>query len=889
MSWRRFRAIIQRALFLPAQANRDLDDEIRFHLAEETRLQADRGLPADAAAAAARRAFGSVALAKEKTRAVWVFTAFEQFVQDLRFGLRILSKSPAVSITAVALIALVIGGNTTVFSLAHAVLAKPTPGVKGPGLATVSWVGENGEVETHNSYRVYSHFFANSTTVRPMMAVDFARLTLTTENGSFAVRVGIVSANYFETLGVHLVKGRTFTAEEANPSSALVAVAAHHIWQNHLQGADAIVGRSIALNGQPAAIVGVAEAGFRGAWLAELADLWIPVTERVHSRIQPNRSTVDVAMIGRLAEGATLEEAQTELSTLWSQMQRAFPDLHPKVRLRLVPYSATAGGNSIVAMQGNRMLAIFSVVTLLTIAIVCANVTNLLIARAVVRQREIALRQSLGASRLRIVRGLLAEGLVLSAVAWIAACLFAWMVAKLVISFLVPYSPDPMMLPDPTPDWTVVGYALALALLCTIAVTVGPALRMWRTQLLPFLKIGEQGVVQARSRLSRSLVVLQLALSVLLLTSAGLAHRSMSLKDSVDVGFDTSGVLLTTVNTAASGEEAAAHGVLLAALRARLERLPGVAAVSYVPGFRVSDWVDFPVRREGSAEEVMAVDNHVASGYFATLGVPFVAGSDFPAIASPRPRRMAIITQHLAKTLWPAEPAVGKTLIAGPADRPVEVEVTGVVRDAYFTGRMRLAGDMTPRFIFFSSAERPGRPGEATFYLRHQGPQDVVMPAVAKALREVDSRVAIARVGSLDSQIAADVAPLRILTTLLALFAGGSLLIAAIGQYAVVAFDGRRRRREFGVRIALGASPQQLITEVITESFRSTAIGLAIGFALSLGVAAALARVLYGITPTDPPTYFGVFVLLATASLLACYLPARRAARTDPVKALRME
>ena len=408
-------------------------------------------------------------------------------------------------------------------------------------------------------------------------------------------------------------------------------------------------------------------------------------------------------------------------------------------------------------------------------------------------------------------------------------------------------------------------------------------------QLLPFLKIGEQGVVQARSRLSRGLVVLQLAFSVLLLTSAGLAHRSMSLKDSVDVGFDTSGVLLTTVNTAASGEEAAAHGVLLAALRARLERLPGVAAVSYVPGFRVSDWVDFPVRREGSAEEVMAVDNHVASGYFATLGVPFVAGSDFPAIASPRPRRMAIITQHLAKTLWPAEPAVGKTLIAGPANRPVEVEVTGVVRDAYFTGRMRLAGDMTPRFIFFSSAERPGRPGEATFYLRHQGPQDVVMPAVAKALREVDSRVAIARVGSLDSQIAADVAPLRILTTLLALFAGGSLLIAAIGQYAVVAFDGRRRRREFGVRIALGASPQQLITEVITESFRSTAIGLAIGFALSLGVAAALARVLYGITPTDPPTYFGVFVLLATASLLACYLPARRAARTDPVKALRME
>jgi putative ABC transport system permease protein len=239
--------------------------------------------------------------------------------------------------------------------------------------------------------------------------------------------------------------------------------------------------------------------------------------------------------------------------------------------------------------------------------------------------------------------------------------------------------------------------------------------------------------------------------------------------------------------------------------------------------------------------------------------------------------------------LWPGELAVGKTLLAGPADRSVEVEVIGVVRDAYFTGRMSLVRDMLPRFIFFSSAERPGRPGEATYYIRHQGPQDAVVPTVAKALREVDSRVAIARVRSLDSHIAADVAPLRMLTTLLALFAGGSLLIAAIGQYAVVAFDGRRRSREFGVRIALGASSQQLIASVIAESFRSTAIGLAIGFALSVAVATILARLLYGITPTDPPTYFGVFILLAAASLLACYLPARRASRTDPVKALRTE
>ena len=813
-------------------------------------------------------------------------TTLEQVVQDLRIGCRILTKSPAVSATAVILIALVIGGNTTVFSIAHSIITKPARGVHATGLTTISWVAENGDIETHAGYRVFADFQEQSTALQ-IAAVDFQRVTLTHDNGSYAARAAIVSPNYFDTLGVRVVKGRSFTRDEAERgTSGLVVVIGHHVWQNSFGGNDNIVGQVVAVNGQPATVVGVADPEFRGAWLAEMADVWVPLAGEFRQWLQPNRSDVAVAMFGRRAPGVSLSSAQSELTRIWAQLQRSHPDLNQKLRVRLVPYSATAGGNSIISTQGNRVLAIFSVVTVLTIAIVCANVANLLIARAVVRQREMALRQSLGASRARIVRSLLAEGLVLSVVAWIVACLFAWIVSRTVVRLLVPAAQSEISMPDLAPDWTVVGYALLLAVLCTIAVTLGPALRTWRQQLLPFLKVGEQSVVQGRSTLSRGLVVLQLAFAVLLLTTAGLAQRSLSLQDSADVGFNTRNLLLATVNTSASADDAKGNGALVDALRERLAPLPGVEVASYMPGGgRLGIWALFPVRRDRAAEPVLTVAKDVASDYFSTLGVPFIAGHDFRPHDT-RTRRAVIVTRQVAEALWPGESAIGKVLIAGPDARAEEAEVVGVVRDAFFAGRSH---DTRPRYVFFATAERPAPPGETTFYIRHSGSQGALGPAVARAFREVDARVAVASLRSLESQIAYDAAPLWMLATLLTLFAGGSLLIAAIGQYAVVAFDGRRRSREFGVRIALGASSRQLVSSVMSESFRLTAVGLVIGFALSVAAGTLLARALYGVTPTDPATFAGVFVLLAGASLLASYLPARRAASTDPMVVLRTE
>ena len=879
----RFTKILRRSLLRRPADDCEIDEELRFHLAQETERRIAGGSARAEAERASRIALGSPALVRERTRAVWVWTALEQLLQDLRFGFRILTKSPALSATAVLLVALVIGGNATIFSMAHGILAKPSPGVHATGLMTVSWVAEDGFIETHQPYRVYSHFSEHAATLASITAFDFRRVTLMHDHGSYAVRAGIVSPSYFDTLGVRIVNGRNFTVDEATRgTSGLVAVISHHLWQTTFQAMDSIVGQAITLNGNPATVVGVAEPDFHGAIMAELADLWLPLAGEIPAHLDQGRGTA-VAMIGRLAPGRSGADAQTELSALWSQIQ-SDPIFTQKHRVRLVPYSATAGGNSLVSTFGYRILAIFSIVTLLTVLIVCANVANLLIARALVRQREIALRQSLGASRLRVVRSLIAEGLALSTVSWMAACSFAWWVSRGIATYLIPsVAPGPVSYPALTPDWTVIGYALILAVVCTLAVTIGPALRTWSQPLLPFLKVGEQALVGSRSKLSGALVVLQLAFSVLLLTSAGLAYRSFTVANGTDVGFDTHNLLMATVNTAGSASGPDANLTLIETLRTRLVRVPQVQSVASVPGTRVWPWIDFPVRRDRSSDPVLSGNPRISADFFKTLGVPLIGGNDIRREPGANFGH-AIVTQQLASTLWPGEPAIGKVVLAGPADRLTELEVTGVVGDAYFGGRVT---DAPARFIFTAMDARPGPPGETTFFIRHSGSADVVAPAVARALREADGRVPIAALRSLESHLASEQAPFWVLAMLLTLFAAASLLVAAIGQYAVVAFEGRRRTREFGLRIALGASTDQVVRSVLRESFRLTAIGLAIGFGLSAGVGSLMARFLYGITPTDPLTYVSVFTLLATASLVACYLPARRVARVDPLVALR--
>ena len=885
MAWRPW-TLLRRSLLRRDRDDRELEDELRFHIEQEKQLQIERGASADDADRAARVAMGSVTLARENTRAVWVSTRLEQLLQDLRAGSRIVTRSPGLTAMAVLLIASVVGLNTTIFSVVHGILTKPAPGVVPGGMVTLTWIAANDWIEPETSYANYMDLASRATSVR--LAGSFpSRLTLSSDNASHAVWGAQVSANYFDVLGLQIAAGRSFMEEEhTSAASGLAAIISHAAWQNYFQGRANIGGTPILLNGRPATIIGVAAPPFRGSFLAPAVDVWVPFVGFARAFGRPealiDRQALGPNVVGRLRGKHSIRSARAELTGIWSRMQADHPEMKQDLELTVVEHSGTSGGNSLSATAGDTFLGIFSILTLITLLIVCANVANLLIGRAIARQREMALRQSLGASRGRIIRVLLAEGMAISALAWGVACLFAWWVSKSLLPLIAPGAELVAQL-DVSPDWTVVAYALTLAAAGMIAVTIAPALRAWRQPLLPWLKSGEQGIVEGRSRLSTGLVVLQLAFSVLLLVTAGLAYRSVSLLGGVDLGYSTQGLLLATVRTGGAAPDATAGTALLERLRERLEAVPGIAAVSYArrpPEFQGNSE---PVRVEGAEQPLMTEVHRVGPDYLRVFGLAPVSGTDM-RLDRQRLAAPAVVTRSVAEALWPGQSPLGRTLTFGAAS--TTAEIIGVAPDAFLGGYRETA---RPRIVLVSTPAVLGPAGDATFYIRHTSALDQIVAAVHREVRQTDPLVPVVSIRTFESELSGILMPVRLITSLLAVFGAGCLLIAAAGQYAAVSFDMSRRVRDVGLRMALGASSRQVLTSVLVEGFRSTAVGLAIGFLLSAGVATALGGILYGITPTDGVTYVSVFALLAFASLVACLLPARRAARIEPIRALRYE
>ena len=811
--------------------------------------------------------------------------AIESLLQDLRAGSRILTSSPGLSAAAVTLIALVIGGNTTVYSMVHTIISKPAPGVTAVGLVTLDdWIAGRPSGGAGISFPDYQDYASQATTVRPLVAANFEALTLILADGSYAVRGASVTRNYFDTLGVQLARGRTFTEDEYQlGASGLVAVIGYRLWQDHFQGSDAVVGRSILVNGRAATIVGVAPEGFRGVVLTEVSQVWLPLL--AYARVTGSEAALNdrtrrtTWSVGRLSAGASLAEARAELAAISARLAAAYPDSNRNRSVAPLPYSMTAGGNSLVAQRAPQFLAVLFVVTMLTLAIVCANVANLMLGRVVGRQREMAVRLALGASRARILRLLLAEALILSLLAWVAACAFSWWV-----SAAIPEIVNAPVLIDFTPDWNVIAYAMLLAGIGALTFSVAPAARVWRQQLVPSLKPGEHGIVPGRSRLSSGLAVMQIALCVLLLTMAGLGYRSVSLLGASDLGFDTRQLMLVRLNTGASAAGLEENLALVERVRQRLAQVPQAVAATHVGVVPPFGNIIAGVRGRVSATALPAAQNHIGPGFFDLLGVGVTSGREFTPVDNERTGGVAVINQHLANSLWPGESAVGRTLYFGDRDEPLEV--VGVVANALVTGPRV---EPRPYFVYLPERQRNRMPGPIWFYVRFEGTVETFAPAVRAALRQLDPRIPVETLLTMDAALEDGRAPVRMISTLLGLFAAGSLIIAAVGLYGVIAYNMRRRVREFGVRLALGASAARVGGSVLGEGALLTAAGLAGGFVLSVGVANLARGLLFGVTATDARTYGAVFALLAVVSLVASYLPARRAARVDPVFALRQE
>jgi predicted permease len=810
----------------------------------------------------------------------------EQFFRDLANATRILTKSPGFSLAVIALIAVGIGGNATIYSLVHAVLSKKAPGITADNLVTFGTTrnGRLGDPGDH-SYPEYLAYATRSRIMQSIAAIRFERFSLTLPDGSSVrLRGELLTRNYFQTIGVPIALGREFTADEARGAAPLAAIITDQVWQTHFHRAPNVLGQSVLLNGLPATIVGVTPPRFHGTSFVPNQEISVPVIPYMRLRGTEMRladpAARGVGIIGRLAPGASLEGAQRELDGISTMLQEAFPEAEKSKRAILAPYTATAfGPNS--GPQARMFMAILMAVAILTLLVVCANVANLLLARSVARQREVALRLSLGAPRSRILRTLLAEGLMLSLAATVAAFGFAAWVTRAVVVLLPPMESGARFDVDLSPDWRVGAYAVLLAVMCTVAFSLAPAWRAWRQELLPSLKQGEHGIVSGRSKMASILMVAQLSLCVVLLTGGGLAWRSLSLIDATDLGFSRDHLLLANVGTA--------DGADLERVRQNISALPGIESASWAiaapPGSHA--WKGIAAQATAGGPSMPTDGTHVGPEYLRTLGVPILEGSENWQGES------AVINRKLAQALWPGQSAMGRTFLLGTNVTPLLV--VGVVPDGAFTAvgddgaYSGLAKADRRPFIFLPDPHIAAAAQDRTFHIRYRGALAGLAPAVTATIHRTDPRLTIFAVRTIETDWEEFTSPIRILVTLVACFALGGLFVASVGLYAVVAFYTGKRTRELGIRTALGASPAQAARLIVEEALLLTALGLAVGLAICGIAGKAFAHLLYGVTPTDPTTWIAVIALLTAVSLGACWLPARRAARVDPMLALRQD
>jgi predicted permease len=801
---------------------------------------------------------------------------------DVRHGARALRKDAGFAAVAVLTLALGIGANSTVFSWINATLLNPIPGAR-----------DTGSLVAVERGRSASFSYPDFCDLRDR-AQDFSGLTAT---GLYPVSITgrerperawgmLVSANYFDVLGVRPALGRGFLPADDAPGAPPTVVISYRIWQDRFAGAAEVLGRTLPINSRDYTIVGVAPAVFQGSATGLRMDLWLAIAQI--PRLAPDsaellatRNDTWLNPLARLRPGASREAAQAEMAGLFAQIARAYPDQHKgAATVTLYPlWRAPNGGNSIFSKMLPILLGIAAVVLLLA----CANLANLLLARGAGRQREMAIRLSLGASRGRLVRQLLAENLVLAlAGGALALAATAWTSG----SFMqfAPVSNLPVWVAVPV-DQRVFAVTLAISLLATFLFGSLPALRSSALDPAGAMKGGSAGTGGRRKGLlSQGLAVAQIALSLLLLVCAGLLIRSFRATRLYDPGFNPRNVLLESYDLTATSYSPAQAAAFNRQVLEKARSLPGAhnaALADWVPlGFGSSSDAFVPEGYvAGKQEAIEAGIAHVSPGYLATMAIPLVSGRDFSEHDSADAAPVVIVNQALVDRYWPGRQAVGRRLrIEGKW-----TTVIGVARTAQYYDL-----DEPPRTFIYLPLEQFPAP-DLTLHVRVSEDPLAGAAAAAARIHELNPNLPVFDTATLEARISAVTFGLRMAGMVSAAFGLLALVLAAVGIYGVVAYSTEQRTREMGIRMALGAQREEVLRLVIGQGARMLLWGSLFGLLAALGVTRLLTRMLFGVTPTDPGTYLGVTLLLAAVALAACYLPARRAVRLDPLAALRHE
>jgi len=879
-----------RSLFAANRANSEFDAELEEHLQLLAERFAQKGMSPKDAAAAARRQFGNAALLGQRQREARTFLSPSELWRDARFGARMLRKHPGSTAGVVVALALGIGMNACVFTFINTLLLRPPTAVRSPGELREVWEDTNQGTSAGLgrylplSYPDYAYFRDHARSFSGMLAFDGdSEAVLWNHAGQGdVVRAEFVSGNYFTVAGVQIPLGRAFAPLDDQPGNPQPLVILNNsFWRARMAADPAIVGKTMMLNGTNFTVVGVAPPGFTGFVPVEVPDFWTPLSMVERTLHDPgrmgNRSSYWLLAEGRLAPGANTARALAEVKVLAREIETAHPDANKNLGAAIFRCGPLPGParTYVVAFTGLVMI-VFSLV----LVIACANAAGLTLVKASGRAREMAIRSALGAGRGRLIRQLTMESVLLSLIAGVAAIAVAAATSRALLKLVPANLPISVDLPL---DVRVLVFTFAVALLTGIAFGALPALRGTRIDPAHVLKQELQAGGYRRSKLRAAMMAGQLAVCTLLLFSAALCVRSLLNANSIDPGFNTRNIAMATLDPASLGYSTEKVEAFYQELIARVRAIPGVVSASYAShlplsaeeeGTGVTRQAD--IGRDGT--ERPADVFRVSPGYFATMGIALLHGRDFTPDDIQNKTGAIIVNDTLARKLWPGEDPIGKRVLLTHDKTPSEV--VGVVR----TGKYRSLGEEPMSVVYLTEL-----PPRRVIVVRALGSPGPLLGALRREVQAVDPRMAATRVQTIAELMTFPLFPAR--TTGILLGAAGilALILTWIGLFGVISYAVSQRTREIGVRMALGARRADVLRLVMQQGLLFTGIGLVLGVGAALAASRLLSSLLYGIRPDDPATVAAVSLGLVAAAMLACYLPARRAMRVDPMAALRYE
>jgi predicted permease len=870
-----------------------LDEELAGDLEE---IYARR-MARDGQRAARRWFYGQVARAIVETHVIRRRTrarrhgdsAMQILVQDLRYGIRLLRKQPAFTATAILMLALGIGANATVFSWINAVLLDPVPGAaRSHELVQLSYL-YRGSPMTSFSYPDFRDM-PSLRSFSGVVARDDLAVGIVIDKEAERGWAEIVSGNYFDVLGVRAWRGRTLQPADDQPGAPSVAVISHEYWVSRFGASDGVIGRSIIVNAHPFTIVGVAEPRFGGGATGLRFDMWVPVGTQSNVMAGGNRLAARgsrwLMVVGRLNDGVTIEQARAELASFVANLNTTYPGYTETTGTLFRLNESPEGGVSVL----RPVLLVLMTVASIVLLIACANLAGLLLARASARQREMAIRLSVGAGRSRLVQQLLIEASLLALVGT-AAALFALRWTAGLLAGFAPPSELPIRINVPV-DARVVAFTALLAFATLILFALIPALQATLADMSGSLRdAGSAGRGVTRHRLRRGLVAAQVALSTILLVGAGLCIRSIAIAQQMTPGFDPNGVVVGWIDLMTANYNADQQRGFYTRVLDRVRTVPGVESVTL--GRRI------PLGFTGLGGSSITVEGHtpqnddprfvniswVGPDYARTMQISLNAGRDFTPDDITGAPRVAIVTEAMAKVYWPNGDPIGGRFVFGQPKPGAEnwITVVGVAKNI----KQRSMTER-PQIVVWIPVLQNTQPN-MILHARAAGSPSALAGELPRIVREIDPNVTFYNVSLLSDHIKAATFQQRLAANLLVVFGGLALLLAAVGSYGVLAYLVGQRRREIGIRLAIGATRGSVFKLIVASGAKVVAAGAVIGLVLSVGAGFGLRGLLIGVQPTDPITYAVVTMLLLLVAFLACAIPARRAAVLDPALTLREE